>query len=153
MPPQTPDEQGTSRLAEVRAARIEKLQRLRELGIEPYPTSFPGRQAIADARARGESAEVRVAGRLMLWRRHGGSTFANLRDQSGQIQLQFRRDVLGPERYELTELLDIGDFVAAAGPLFTTKTGELTVEAQRFTLLTKSLRPLPQKGAGLTHPG
>jgi len=148
----TPEEPTSSRLAEVRLGRIQKLARLRELGIDPYPASFEGREPIAEARQKGEGADVQVAGRVMLWRRHGGSTFANLRDQSGQVQLQFRRDVLGPDRYELTELLDIGDFVAAAGPLFTTKTGELTVEVRRFTLLTKSLRPLPEKWHGLTDP-
>lgn len=149
---QTPGEPSTSRLADVRAARLEKLQKLRELGIDPYPSSFGERIAIADARERGEGAEVRLAGRVITLRRHGGSAFANLRDQSAHIQLHFRRDTLGEQRYELVKLLDIGDFVGVGGPLFRTKTGELTVEVRELTLLSKSLRPLPEKWHGLTDP-
>jgi lysyl-tRNA synthetase class 2 len=141
-----------SRLAEVRAARIEKLQRLRAAGIDPYPASFPGRAPIADARAAGEGGAARVAGRIVLLRPHGGSTFANLRDGSGDLQLQFRRDALGAERYDLLKLLDLGDFLGVEGQLFTTKTGELTVAVREFTLLSKSLRPLPEKWHGLTDP-
>jgi lysyl-tRNA synthetase class 2 len=146
------EQQSTSRLAEVRAARIEKLQRLRELGIDPYPASFPGRERIAVARDKAAGEMVRVAGRVVLWRRHGGSTFGNLRDSSGQVQVQLRRDVLGGEHYELTKLLDIGDFIGVEGPLFTTKTGELTVEVRDLVVLTKSLRPLPEKWHGLQDP-
>ena len=146
------DEAPASRLAEVRAGRIEKLGRLRELGIDPYPARFAGREPIAEARARGEDAGVRVAGRLVLWRRHGGSTFANLRDQSGTVQLHFRRDVVGTDEYEVLKLLDVGDFVGVEGPLFTTKTGELTVKVEKLTVLTKALRPLPEKWHGLTDP-
>ena len=141
-----------SRLANVRAARLEKLARLRELGVEPYPPGFANRTPISDARDGPKETSVRVAGRLMLWRRHGGSTFANLRDQSGQIQLQLRRDVLGQERYEIARLLEVGDFIGVEGPLFTTRTGELTVEVRELTVLTKTLRPLPEKWHGLTDP-
>jgi lysyl-tRNA synthetase class 2 len=148
----TDDQQSTSRLAEVRAARIEKLQRLRELGIDPYPSSFPDAEAVATAREKPAGERARVAGRVMLWRRMGGSTFGNLRDASGEIQVQLRRDVLGDERYELTKLIDLGDFLGVEGPLFTTKTGELTVEVQHVDLLTKSLHPLPEKFHGLTDP-
>ncbi|MCH7812084.1 MAG: lysine--tRNA ligase, partial [Chloroflexi bacterium] len=131
---------------------MQKLARLRELGIDPYPASFAGRDPIGPARERAEGATVRVAGRLVLWRRHGGATFAQLRDQSGQIQLHFRRDTIGQERYETIKLLDVGDFIGVEGPLFTTKTGELTVEVQEFTVLTKALLPLPEKWHGLTDP-
>ncbi len=148
----TSNDSPTSRLADVRAARIEKLARLRELGVDPYPTTFEGREPIAEARKKAKGEAVRVAGRLVLWRRHGGSTFANLRDQSGQIQLHLRRDILGDERYELLKLLDVGDFIGAEGSLFATRTGELTVEVQQLTLLTKALRPLPEKWHGLTDP-
>ena len=141
-----------SRLAEVRAGRIEKLQRLRELGLDPYPASFAGREPIAQAREKPGGTSGRVAGRVVLWRRHGGSTFGNLRDASGQIQVQLRRDVLGEERYELAKLLDLGDFIGVEGPLFTTKTGELTVEVRELAVLAKSLRPLAEKWHGLTDP-
>ncbi|MCH8949507.1 MAG: lysine--tRNA ligase [Chloroflexi bacterium] len=155
----TAEKPSASRLAEVRAARIEKLAKLRELGVDPYPSAFDDRQPIGEARKKApapeqnnDDAEVRVAGRLILWRRHGGSTFANLRDQSGQIQIQLRRDVVGEERYALVKLLEVGDFIGVAGTLFTTKTGELTVRVQEFTILTKALRPLPEKWHGLTDP-
>jgi lysyl-tRNA synthetase, class II len=141
-----------SRFEQVRQARIEKLTRLRERGVDPYPSEFPGRIAIATARERPEGELVRLAGRLMLVRRHGGSAFATLRDQSGDIQLHFRRDKLGEETYEVVKLLDIGDYAGAEGRLFTTNSGELTVECENVTLLSKSLRPLPEKWHGLTDP-
>jgi lysyl-tRNA synthetase class 2 len=152
MPDEQDERQSTSRLAEIRAGRIEKLRQLRAFGLDPYPASFAGREPIAQAREKPQGASVRAAGRLVLWRRHGGSTFGNLRDASGQLQVQLRRDVLGAERYELTKLLDIGDFIGVEGPLFTTKTGELTIEVRELTVLTKSLRPLPEKWHGLTDP-
>lgn len=152
MPNPPSDEPPASRLAEVRAARIEKLNKLRELGIDPYPTTFDGRQPVAQARERPEGDAVRAAGRLVLWRRHGGSTFGKLRDQTGEIQIQLRRDVLGEETYDLAKLLDIGDFLGVAGPLFTTKTGELTIEVRELAVLTKALRPLPEKWHGLQDP-
>jgi lysyl-tRNA synthetase class 2 len=149
MPEQPPEGKGTSRLEDVRRARLEKLERLRALGVDPYPSRFEGRISIAEARERGEGAAARVAGRLLSWRRHGGSAFANVRDLSGTIQLHFRRDVLGEDRYEVVKLLDIGDFVGVEGELFTTKTGELTIEVSELAVLTKSLRPLPEKWHGL----
>jgi lysyl-tRNA synthetase class 2 len=152
MSDQPPEEHHASRLEEVRAARIEKLNRLHELSIDPYPPSFPERTPVAEAREQGEGTPARVAGRLVLLRPHGGSTFANLRDASGTLQLQFRRDVLGDDRYATTKLLDVGDFIGVEGPLFVTKTGELTIEVRDFTLLTKSLRPLPEKWHGLADP-
>ena len=142
----------SSGLAEIRAARIEKLDRLRKLGVDPYPSSFERRRPIDKARAKKQGARVRIAGRLTAWRRHGGSAFANLRDQSAQIQIQLRRDILGDKRYEIAKLLDVGDFVGVAGPLFTTRTGELTVEVRQLTVLTKALLPLPEKWHGLTDP-
>jgi lysyl-tRNA synthetase class 2 len=145
-------DQQMSRLAEVRQARLAKLERLRELGVDPYPSAFDGREQIAEGRKKGEGGQARVAGRIMLWRRHGGSTFAKLRDWSGEIQVQFRRDVLGEDRYDLTKLLDVGDFVGVEGPLFFTKTSELTIEVRDFRLLTKSLQPPPEKWHGLADP-
>ena len=152
MPRRTSDESSTSRLADIRAARIEKLARLRELGVEPYPTGFADRLAIVAAREKKAKSKVRVAGRLILWRRHGGASFATLRDQSGQIQLHLRRDILGQDHYDVLKLLDVGDFVGVEGSLFTTRTGELTVEVHQFTVLTKALLPLPEKWHGLTDP-
>jgi lysyl-tRNA synthetase class 2 len=144
--------QAQSRFEQVRQARIDKLERLRELRVDPYPSEFAERVAIAAARERALGDRVRVAGRLMLVRRHGRSAFATLRDQSGEIQLHFSRDTLGDDSYDLVKLLDIGDFAGVEGALFTTKTGELTIEADQVMFLSKSLRPLPEKYHGLTDP-
>ena len=92
--------------------------------------------------AAAESPRVRVAGRLVALRAHGKTTFAHLGDESGRIQVYFRQDVLGPA-YDLVNHLDLGDFVGVAGPLFRTRTGEVTVRGEQVELLAKSLRPLP----------
>ena len=93
---------------------------------------------------------VSVAGRLMAIRRHGKTAFCVLRDLSGEIQLYFRKDVLGEESYTLFKLLDIGDIVGIEGTVFVTHTGETTIRVEKWTLLSKSLRPLPEKFHGLT---
>jgi lysyl-tRNA synthetase class 2 len=147
-----PKEQSASRLEEIRAGRIAKLAKLRELGIDPYPTTFADRGTIADAREKAVDTPVRIAGRIVLWRRHGGSTFAQLRDESGQLQIHLRKDVVGVEQYELIKLIDVGDFLGVSGKLFITKTGELTVGVEDFSILTKALLPLPEKWHGLTDP-
>ncbi len=138
---------GTEELNFVLKARREKLERLIALGIPPFAYGFDRTHMTADAlRALGDAEEgpvVRLAGRLVAWRAHGKTTFAHLSDQSGRIQLYFRRDVLGEERYGLLELLDLGDVIGVTGPLFRTKTGEITVRVETFELLAKSLRPLP----------
>jgi lysyl-tRNA synthetase class 2 len=132
-------------------ARREKLDRLIARGIAPFAYSFRRSHAIADAGALlGTSSAgdtdgptVRIAGRINAWRGHGKTAFAHLADQSGRIQLYFRRDALPEEQWETLELLDIGDVVGATGPLFRTRTGEVTVRVEHWELLAKSLRPLP----------
>jgi lysyl-tRNA synthetase class 2 len=94
--------------------------------------------------------EVKVAGRVVAKRGHGKSCFAHLLDGSGKIQIYAKLDVLGEDRFKLFEKLDIGDFVGVGGHVFRTKTGEITVKVESFTLLTKSLHPLPEKWHGLT---
>ncbi|MBC7791902.1 MAG: lysine--tRNA ligase [Anaerolineae bacterium] len=127
-------------------ARREKLVRLAEIGIAPFAYSYDRTHTADDARlALGDAAEgpeVRLAGRIVALRAHGKTTFAHVADQSGRIQLYFRRDDLG-EAYALLEMLDLGDFVGVAGPLFRTRTGEPTVRVASLQLLAKSLRPLP----------
>ncbi|RMF84892.1 MAG: lysine--tRNA ligase [Nitrospirae bacterium] len=140
-------------------ARREKVAALRAAGIEPYARDgAPSHRAAEVAAAYGdrdaealerEPVAVGLAGRLMALRRFGKTTFAHLQDESGRLQLFFNREVLG-EAYGLVKRLDLGDIVAAAGPLFRTRTGELTVRVERLTLLTKALRPLPEKWHGLT---
>lgn len=88
-------------------------------------------------------------GRVMAWRSHGGMIFADLRDNSGQIQVAFFLDDLGEENYRQLELLDIGDFLAVSGVVFKTKRGEVTVRVSSWQILAKALRPLPNKWKGL----
>ncbi len=128
-------------------ARREKLAALAQRGIEPFAYSFDRTNLAADAvELLGEQEEgpvVRVAGRLVAWRAHGKTTFAHLADASGRIQLYFRRDVLGDETYALLEHFDLGDVIGVGGPLFRTRTGEVTVRVEQVSMLAKSLRPLP----------
>ena len=132
----------------LQVARREKLAALEALGITPFAYAFDrshtaGEALALGAKADGEGPEVRVAGRIVAWRGHGKTIFAHLGDLSGRIQLYFRRDHLGDDVFALLEQLDIGDVIGVAGPLFKTKTGEITVKTNEVTLLAKSLRPLP----------
>jgi lysyl-tRNA synthetase class 2 len=134
-------------------ARIGKIRKLKELGIQPYAYRFDRSHEIAqviggfDALMSGKSV-VRVAGRLLSRREHGKTGFANIMDASGKIQIYLRRDALA-ERFDLFLLLDIGDFIGVAGDLMITKTGEKTVLVKELVFLSKSLRPLPEKWHGL----
>ncbi len=142
-----------SREEELLRQRLRKLQRLREKGFDPYPPRAFRSHPISEARKlaeEGSGDEVAVAGRIIAARNMGKVTFLDLRDGTGKIQLYFRRDILGEERYSLLEDLDIGDFISARGPLFRTKTGEISVEVRSFEPLSKALRPLPEKWHGLT---
>lgn len=130
----------------VEEARREKLQALRERGVEPFAYRFERthttRAAIAAHRPDAK-ARVRVAGRVVAMRGHGKTTFAHLADASAKVQVYFKQDDLGTESYEIVKLLDIGDFVGVSGHMFATKTGEVTVWADAVELLAKALRPLP----------
>jgi lysyl-tRNA synthetase, class II len=144
------------RRSHVVASREEKLEELRRRGVEPYAyhydvdsTSAAARSVFEEAEAAGtldtdgRGAPVRLAGRLAAVRGHGRSTFADLNDRDGRIQLYFRQDRLGEADYQLLELLDLGDWLGVEGPLFRTRMGEVTVDVTGFTLLAKSVRPLP----------
>ena len=141
-------------LPEEMVDRREKLERLRAAGIDPYSRGFKPTHSTVEARALladGDrtTAEVALAGRLMVKRLHGGSAFADLQDGAGRIQLFASRDILGPEAFELFSGLDPGDVIGVKGPMFRTRRGEPTVEVQSVHLLTKALRPLPEKWHGL----
>ncbi|MGE5380534.1 MAG: lysine--tRNA ligase [Methylocystaceae bacterium] len=132
--------------------RRDKLDKLRELGVEPYGERFERTSSAAEIKARFEDMEhqpVRIAGRIMAIRGHGKASFANLRDSSGDIQIYFKLDELGEARYELFGLLDLGDIVGVAGEVFKTKRGEVTVLVKDFVYISKSLNPLPEKWHGL----
>jgi lysyl-tRNA synthetase, class II len=138
-----------SELNFVQRARREKLDALVARGIAPFAYSFERTHAASAAvashpeSAHEEGDTVRVAGRIVAWRAHGKTTFAHIADDSGRIQLYFKKDQLGEERYATLDLFDIGDVIGVSGPLFRTRTGEVTVRVVEVELLAKSLRPLP----------
>jgi lysyl-tRNA synthetase class 2 len=142
--------------SDILAERRVKLERLREQGIEPFPHAFPDRTEIAAVREAHADLEpgtettdrYRVAGRLTARRGHGKASFLDLRDGTGQIQIQARVDELG-DAYEGLLSLDIGDIVGIEGIVFTSKRGELSIRADAWELLSKSLRPPPEKFHGL----
>ncbi len=144
----------TSRLERITEQRLDSLNRIRARGIDPYPHSYhPShtiREAIALFEQQGEnSQDISLAGRIMSKRSIGKMSFLDIRDSSGKIQLSLRYDLLGRERYEFLQDVDIGDIIGAKGKLFRTKSGELTLEVSDFAMLSKSLRPLPEKWHGL----
>ena len=149
---------GMDFVAAERAHRLAKLDALRERGIEPYPVTYDRDRSVSEVREQFDAlapdsvteTDVRLAGRLMLIRRHGGLVFADLKDQTGTVQLLVSREVLGEEAFRDVERLDRGDWVGAAGRVLTTRTGELSVRATELRLLSKSLRALPDKHRGLT---
>lgn len=135
--------------------RREKLEKIRALGVEPYGQRFDWDHHAADIRREAEQLEkeethVRIAGRIMIRRGQGKTAFCVLRDQTGDIQVYFKRDELPEKEWALFKLVDIGDILGIEGTVFTTHTGELTVRVLHFTMLSKSLRPLPEKWHGLT---
>ena len=141
-------------------SRLDKLQRLRDQGIDPYPPRYRRTHTNHEAVAFFEKAEAgsrpgyrsrkqfAVAGRITTLRAMGKATFLDLRDGSGRLQVYLRRDVLN-EGYSLISDLDMGDFLGVRGILFRTRTGEITLEARDLTLLSKAIRPPPEKWHGL----
>ena len=140
---------------ELIALRREKLQRLREAGIDPYPARANRTHTAQEAvelleRSVDGNETVSVAGRVTAMRRMGKAAFMDLRDGSGRVQAYFKQESLGVEPYELLQqTVDLGDFLGVTGSLFHTKTGEPTIEAQSYTVLAKALRPPPEKWHGL----
>lgn len=137
--------------------RYAKLARLREIGIDPYAYSFAPSHSLEAALAAysgdGEGPRVQVAGRVLALRDMGKSTFAHLGDRSGRLQVYLRQNDLTETEGELRKLLDLGDWIGVEGPLFRTRTGEVTVRAERLQLLSKSLRPLPLGKSEVTESG
>lgn len=139
--------------------RREKLHNLREQGIDPFGKRFERTNATNDllslygefSKEELEEKEISVsiAGRIMTKRGKGKAGFAHIQDLHGQVQIYVRKDAVGDEEYELFKTADLGDLVGIEGKVFKTNVGELSVKATGFTLLTKSLRPLPDKYHGL----
>ena len=164
----------TEELSQVMRDRREKLDELTRRGIRPFEYNFHRTHLTTEAGELFRSAEsggvlgadghgpvVTVGGRLVAWRGHGKTAFAHVEDGSGRLQLYFRLDAVGEERFDLLRLIDLGDWVGVTGPLFRTRTGEVTVRVEQWTLLSKSLRPLPMgksevdptTGERVTHSG
>jgi lysyl-tRNA synthetase class 2 len=154
------DREAHGRGEQVVAARREALERLRSRGVDPYALGFDKGADAADVHREfdaiepeaGTGAQRSVAGRIVLLRRHGGVAFAQLRDRSGDLQLFFSQDAMRPEDWSLLEDLDLFDIVGAAGEVVKTKRGELSLKVSRLVLLTKSLRPPPEKFHGIKDP-
>jgi len=143
------------RLASITEQRLDKLQRLRARGINPYPNRYHRTHTAQEAKALFEQGKVaadsvlRLAGRIVAHRSMGKATFIDLQDGSGRIQIYFRSDELGKEKYDLIQDFDIGDFIGVSGGLFKTQSGEITLKVSDFNMLAKSIQPLPEKWHGL----
>ncbi len=136
--------------------RREKLNAFIEKGVAPFGHRYEVTHHAEDIRKEfgniaeeEEGGEVQIAGRVMAIRGHGKASFGTLSDRTGSIQIYFKLDTLGEEKYSQFKLLDIGDIIGLRGKVFKTKRGELTVRVENFELLSKSLRPLPEKFHGL----
>lgn len=143
-------------LEEIRKIRLDKLEAVKKAGFNPYPAATSRTHSAAQAAAdflnlSEKNQKIVLAGRVRSLREHGGSTFAHIEDGTGLIQIYFKKDELGEERYKFfLENFDVGDFIEAGGVLFQTKKGEITLRILDFKMLAKSLLPLPEKWHGLT---
>ncbi|MGR6837146.1 lysine--tRNA ligase [Syntrophomonas erecta] len=139
-------------LNELKKVRLEKLDELRAAGVDPFGQRFDRNataQEIIDNFDANEGQEVIIAGRIMSKRRHGKAGFADMHDLSGSIQLYFRKQDVGEEKYELFKKMDIGDILGIKGEVFRTQKGEISIHVRDFTYLSKSINPLPEKWHGL----
>jgi len=139
------------------AVRRQKLAEMRAAGFDPYRANCEQTHFSADAMklyvdGQDYAVPVSVAGRLVTIRDMGKSQFVKILDQQGLIQLYVKKDQVGEASYVAFKKLDLGDIIGVTGPLFKTKSGEVTVRADKVTLVSKSLRPLPEKWHGLTDP-
>ncbi|HUU29220.1 MAG TPA: lysine--tRNA ligase [archaeon] len=130
--------------------RLEKLERLKSMGINPYPYEFEvtarAKELVGsykDSEHQEQGARHSLAGRIVSLRSKGKVTFAHIDDGDGRIQIYARKEVLGDETYEVVKLLDLGDIIGVKGYLFRTQTGEITIHVERLSLLAKNIRPLP----------
>ena len=141
-----------SRLDDITEQRRQKLRTIREQHVDPYPPRYPRSHTAKEAIAlfkRGDDTPVSLAGRVTALRVMGKAAFCDLRDSSGKIQAYFSTKILG-DKYDFLHNVDIGDIIGVEGRIFVTHTGEVTVQVSDFTMLSKSLRPLPEKWHGLT---
>ena len=134
--------------ADQQQIRLEKLNKIRDLGTEPYPYSFQRSHTIPDIFEQAEELlkkheKITIAGRLLALRGKGKASFGNIQAQHTRIQIYVRQDEIGDSEFEMFKLCDIGDHLGLSGTLMHTKTGELTLRTSTVTLLSKSIRPIP----------
>jgi len=138
---------------ELRNIRLQKLNELQKQNIDPYPVKYEVTHKAKEIKEEFKNLEgkkVKCAGRLMLKRMQGKAGFCNIKDDTEMIQIYVRLDFIGEEKFEIFKLIDIGDILGVEGEVFKTHTGEITIKVENFTLLAKSLRPLPEKWHGLS---
>ncbi len=148
-------------VGEQQAVRMEKAQKLKEKGIQPFGQRFDVQNKISDLINQFSDVDkevlheqehrVVIAGRMMAKRDKGKIAFINIEDRDANIQVYVRKDVIGEESFEIFKLSDIGDILGIEGTIMKTNTGELTIKCEKYTHLTKALRPLPEKYHGLTN--
>ncbi|MBP9719074.1 MAG: lysine--tRNA ligase [Candidatus Levybacteria bacterium] len=132
----------------LRQIRLEKLAKLKEKGIDPYPASTHRTHTITEA-LKSEGKKVATAGRMTSFREHGNIAFADIKDENAKIQIFFQKKLLGDDAFKNLRLLDIGDFIQVEGDVVRTVAGEISIAPTSYTLLTKSLLPLPNDWYGL----
>ena len=143
--------------AELIGERVKKTAELRRIGVNPYPYSYKPTHHSSEILQKYSSLEngaesgksASIAGRIIALRRMGKATFMHILDETGKLQLMLREDTLGEEKYGMLKLLDIGDWIGAEGSIIKTNSGEITIRVSIYTLLCKSIRPLPEKWHGL----
>lgn len=136
-----------------RAIKLAKVEKLRALGILPYPYRYERTHQTQEVinnfeKLSTDKTIVRLSGRLLSKREHGKTIFGHIADGQGKIQIYLRQDFLG-EKFQLLELLDVGDYIGVEGDVFKTKTGEITIVVKSFEFLGKALRLMPEKWHGL----
>lgn len=134
--------------SELKRIRKEKIEKIKELGWNPYGATYSKTHSVLDA-LKNIGKKIKTAGRLFSFREHGNIAFADLRDETGKIQLFFKKDLLGQDQFRNLKLLDIGDFIGVEGEVVKTVAGEISVAPSSYTLLTKSILPLPSQWYGL----
>src|SRR5450432_4003468 len=143
-------------MADEREIRLQRLQALRDQGINPYPNAVERTHTITEVLKHfdewaGPDGSYTLVGRIRLLREMGKAAFFKIEDGTGSIQVYFRINDLGEDAYRMLKLLDLGDFVQVSGFLFVTRTGERTLHVKEYRLISKGLRPLPEKYHGLEN--
>src|SRR3989339_1764201 len=132
---------------QLKQSRLDKLNKLLQKGINPYPASVKRNQTIAEARI-AEEKEVIITGRIIGLRGHGKLIFGDIVDETGKIQIVFKKDLLSETTFSLVELIDRGDFLEISGKVSKTVSGEITIFINDFRIITKTLQPLPDNWYG-----